>query len=90
MSRVGSREMWVPGRRQGAIFLLIALLGLGVWAFRVAAGPYFNPPAFLDVAFDTGVILYALFALASGFVAPRGFYLWGSPSCSRTRSPPSR
>jgi hypothetical protein len=37
----------------------------------------FHPPGFLDEAFDTGVILYALLALAAGFVLPKGFYLWG-------------
>lgn len=77
MNSIGSREFWIPGWRQAAFFLLLVLLGLGVWELRVAAAPSFNPPGFLDEAFDTGVILYAVLALASGFLSPKGFYLWG-------------
>ena len=84
MSRLGSREFWVPGRRQGAIFLLIVFLGLGAWALKEAV---FRPVAgaadlasLLALAIDTGVTLYAVLALGSGFLAPRGFYLLGSPS----------
>lgn len=84
MGRIGSREFWVPGRQQGTIFFLIGLLGLGAWAFRVAAAPVVGSDwpkdglfFLLDQAFDTGVALYALLALTSGFVAPKGFYLWG-------------
>ena len=77
MSGVSSRGFWIPGWRQAAFFLLLVLLGLAAWAFRVAVSATFNPPGFLDEAFDTGVILYALLALASGFVSPKGFYLWG-------------
>ena len=77
LNTIGSREFWVPGWRQVGFFLLLVLLGLGAWVLRVAAAPSFNPPGFLDEAFDTGVILYALLALAAGFVLPKGFYLWG-------------
>jgi hypothetical protein len=77
MNTIGSREFWVPGWRQVDFFLLLVLLGLGAWVLRVATAPSFNPPGFLDEAFDTGVILYALLALAAGFVLPKGFYLWG-------------
>ena len=77
MDTIGSRAFWVPGWRQATFFVLLVLLGLGVWAFRIPAGFYFNPPGILDEAFDTGVVLYALLALAAGSVAPRGFYLWG-------------
>lgn len=77
MGRVGSGEFWMPGWRQAATFLLIALLGLGAWWSRVALAPSFNPPGLLDEAFDTGVVLYALLALAAGLAAPEGFYLWG-------------
>jgi hypothetical protein len=77
LHRIGSREFWVPGWRQVGFFLLLVLLGLGAWVLRVAAAPSFNPPGFLDEAFDTGVILYALLALAAGFVLPKGFYMWG-------------
>ncbi len=81
MSRLGSREFWVPGRRQGVVFLLIVFLGLGAWAFKEAV---FRPVVGVDdlasllaLAFETGVALYALLALGSGFLAPKGFYLWG-------------
>ena len=77
MNTLGAREFWVLGWRQAAHFLLLVLLGLGVCAFMVAAAPSFDPPGFLDEAFDTGVALYALLALASGFAVPKGFYLWG-------------
>jgi hypothetical protein len=77
MNTIGPRAFWIPGWRQAVFFVLLVLLGLGVWAFRIPAGFFFNPPGVLDQAFDTGVILYALLALVSGFVLPRGFYLWG-------------
>ena len=81
MRRLGSGEFWVPARRQGAIFLLIVFLGLGAWTFQEAV---FRPVvgtdglgSLLALAFETGVALYAVLALGSGFLAPRGFYLWG-------------
>lgn len=75
---IESQNFWIPGWRQAIVFLLLVLLGLGAWAFRIPAGIHFNPPLLLlDDAFDTGVILYALLALAAGFLVPRGFYLWG-------------
>ena len=77
MNTIGTRALWIPGWRQAAFFILLVLLGLGAWAFRIPAGFYFNPPGVLDEAFDTGVVLYALLALVAGSVAPRGFYLWG-------------
>ena len=68
MSPIDSREFWLPGRWQAGFFLLLVLLGLGVWVLRVP---------FLGEAFHTGELLYALLALMAGFVLPRGFYLWG-------------
>jgi hypothetical protein len=81
MRRLGSGEFWVPARRQGAIFLLIAFLGLGAWAFQeVVFRPVVGADglgSLLALAFETGVALYAVLALGLGFLAPRGFYLWG-------------
>ena len=77
MNTIGTRAFWIPGWRQAAFFILLVVLGLGAWAFRIPAGFYFNPPGILDEAFDTGVVLYVLLALVAGSVAPRGFYLWG-------------
>lgn len=82
MSRLGSRGFWVPGWRQGAVFLLIFFLGLGAWAFKEAVSrPVVGGDGLsflVYMAFDTGVPLYASLALAAGFLAPKGFYMWGT------------
>ena len=84
MSRISSWEFWIPGWRQAIVFVLLALMGLGLWAFSVYVAPYFNqsgslsqPGSLFAEALNTGVVYYALLALVSGFVLPKGFYLWG-------------
>ena len=78
MSRISSREFWIPGWWQAVVFMLLVLMGLGTWVFSRTAASFFSPQIVLvEMALDTGVVFYALLALVSGFVLPKGFYLWG-------------
>ena len=74
---------YLPGRREAAIFVGLALLGLAVWAISTpSVAGYFLGERFYRAAYSFplyfGLPLYASLALLAGFFFPRGFWLWGA------------
>ncbi len=81
----GELARYRPGAREVVVFIALVVIGLLVWfvdspglteGLLGARSPFWDSVSLaLDLYLNP--IIYSVLALISGFVFPRGFYLWG-------------
>lgn len=77
----------MPGRREAAVFVALALLGLVAWGLSTPSvagsllGERYYRAAY-SFPFYLGLIPYASLAFMAGFFFPKGFWLWGAAPMS--------
>ncbi len=79
-------RFWIPGWRQALVFVVLVVLGLLAWGMGAdpsggapfLGGSFEDRPFTYGFPFYLGTNLYILFAVLSGLLFPRRFYLWGT------------